>query len=121
MIMKISHHDLLETAQMLMTYFNQDRSFGLAYNRIPQAQLLHCCEGSVQFTHIFVWRIRKLINHANYNAVSGESLLQNVPLVYMGRKASGALDLDSVVEDSNMNVIRNTVVPVKHCISYNLM
>src|SRR5438128_598642 len=89
---------------------------------VLQVQIAHCLECGVQsFPYVLVGRIRELVNNTNEIAVPSETLFQNIFGGDMRWKPSGAFNLDSIVENSHVNIVRDGVVAMQYGIGDNFM
>ena len=94
----------------------------LADDRVFQLQFTHRFKRSVEtFANIFIGRIWEFVRKSNYLLVTRKTLVQNIVYSYMCRESSGTENLDAVVENSNMYIVINTVIPVDNSISDNLV
>ena len=79
-----------------------------------ELQALHCGERGIEaFTNVLVRRVGELVDETDNRCVSGEALFQDVLGRYVRWQPPRALNLDAVVEDTDVDVIREGVVPVK--------
>ncbi len=65
------------------------------------------------FSDIHVGWIGELVNQPNYRGISGEALIEYILDSNVPWKCTRTLDFDSVVEDSDMNIVRYAVVPIQ--------
>jgi hypothetical protein len=72
-------------------------------------------------TYILVGRIGKLIDDTNQIAVPSKLFLQNISGRDVRGEATGTFNLNSIVENSDMNVVGDSVVAMQHSIRDYLM
>src|SRR5205085_7739394 len=105
-----------------MPQSHDHRIITLLDNGRLQPKFLHCFENSVHpLADIFIWRVGKLIDEANYFWITSELLTQNVLRSNVPGQSTRALDFNSVIKDSHLNVGGNAVVPMQYCICDNLV
>ena len=76
---------------------------------------MHCRKRGVEaLAHILVRRVWKFVKDSNDSAVSSKSFRQDVMDCDMSGQFARTLNLYPIIEDTNVDVVRDAVVAVQH-------
>ena len=96
-----------------MTYNHEYRVFPFPYDRFFESDLMHGIKCRVQtFSDVLVRRIRKFIKDTHDCTISGKPFVQYIFYCYVSGQPSRALNLNSIVEYPDMNVVCDAVIMV---------
>ena len=105
-----------------MRQCNTNTAFELFDYRFSQVHIPHGAKCSVQsFTDVLIGGIGELVQDPYHSLVAGKPLAKNVANCHVTSETSRTFDLNAIIENSNVHVVINAVIPVDYGVANHLM
>ena len=72
-------------------------------------------------SYIAIWWMRELVEYSLNCTIAGCALSRESPNCHVGGEATGALNFNAIIENSNVNIVSDAIVPMDNSVSDDFM